>query len=353
MIVYIGILAVLIVLSFVEVLYNDKRIIFISGTILALFAGLRFNLGYDFFSYERYYYEANSLSQVFDGSVRLERGYLFLSTLFSSLGFNYYTFVLFFSFLSLGLLIMFMYKHAPFPTMVLTYYFARFFMARDMGQVRGAIAAIILLYALPYIQKKQIIKFLIIVFIASLFHISSFLFIAAYLIHMVIKEVTLKNGIFLIGLATFVGWLMKNPMLYVWTVPDGYHAYFTSPSYTSGAWLLYPVLWMQLALLLGSLIFIKLSKNKEGEWIKLLTKIYLVSCLVLLAAGPLETVGGRGSTMFASVEILLVPYFFMNFTKYKLLNLLFYSGFVLVIFILIFILSGMYHQYIPYETLFG
>jgi len=347
------ILFILIGLALFELLTDNKKITWVTGSILALFAGLRHYSGYDFNSYGLYYYEADSFRVLFDGSVRLESGFLFLSTLFSSIGLNYYTFVLFFSLLSLGLLTYFLYRYVPYPSMVLAYYYGRFYMARDMGQVRGAFAAIILLYSIIFLIKKQPLKFMLVIFIASLFHVTAWAFIVLYPINTFFEKINVKNSMLLIGLSFLFGIFIQTPSLYIWAIPQGYRAYFTSASHTNGAWLAYPILWMQLIILFGMITLRNRNHIYDNEWINILLKIYLVSPMVLIAAGRLETVGGRISTLFATIEMLIVPYFFINMTRYKMLNIIFYGGFSLVIFTLIFILSGMYNEYIPYNTIFS
>lgn len=350
MTIYIILLVSLLSLALTELILDQKKIVIITGSLLALFAGLRYYTGYDFISYGEYYNEADTLLDLFNGSVRLESGYLFLSSLFSSLGLNYYTFVLFFAILSLATFSFFLYKYLPYPSMVLAYYYGRFFMARDMGQVRGAFAAIILLFAIPYILKKEPLKFLLIVFLASLFHVTSYAFIAAYIINLIIKKVTFQNSLILLAMSTIIGLIVQNSTIYLWAVPSSYSSYFTNPYYTSGPWILYPVLWMQLLLLFGMIIFFRERRIDKEEWVNVLMKIYLLSPMILLAAGTLETVGGRISTLFSTVEVLLVPYFFMSLSKYKVLNILCYIGFSIIIFLLIFIFSGMYNRYTPYQT---
>lgn len=351
MTIYILMLIVLLSLALTELIIDQKKIVIFGGALLALFAGLRYYTGYDYISYGEYFNEADTILDLFNGSVRLESGYLFLSSLFSSIGLNYYTFVLFFSVLSLATFTFFLYKYLPYPSMVLVYYYSRFFMARDMGQVRGAFAAVILLFAIPYILKKQPLKFLLVVYLASLFHVTSFAFIAAYILNLIISRVTIKNSLILLSLATLMGLIVQNSALYLWAVPSSYSSYFTNPYYTSGPWILYPVLWMQLLLLFGMIIFFKEKRIDKEEWVNVLMKVYLLSPIILLAAGNLETVGGRISTLFSTVEVLLVPYFFMSFSKYKVLNILCYTGFIIVIFMLIFVFSGMYNRYTPYQTI--
>lgn len=350
--VYLMVLFVVLALALTELILDKRWIGWVTGSVLALFAGLRYYLGYDFVSYGAYYDRADSLKVLFDGSVRLEPGFLFLSSLFSSLGLNYYTFVLFFAVISLSTLTCFLFKFVPYPSLVLAYYYARFFMARDMGQVRGSLAAIILLFAIPYIIKKEPLKFLLIVYLASLFHVTAYAFVAAYVMNLLIDKVTMKNSLVFISITAFIGYLMQNPVLYLWAVPSGYGAYFTNPYYTSGPWLMYPILWMQIILLFGMIIFFRMFDLEDDKWINIYMKIYLISPLVLLAAGTLETVGGRISTLFATIEILLIPYLFMSVSKYKMLNIILYVGFTIVIFALIFLISGMYRRYTPYQTIF-
>lgn len=349
--IYFVVLLLVLSLAMTELIMDKRWIGWITGAALALFAGLRYYMGYDFVSYGAYYNRADSLRVLFDGSVRLESGFLFFSSLFSTLGLNYYAFVLFFALLTLGVFSFFLYKYIPYPSMVLAYYYGRFFMARDMGQVRGSLAAIILLFALPYIIKKQPVKFLLVVYLASMFHVTAYAFIAGYIMNLMIDKVTIKNTVVFLSIATFLGFLMQNPVLYLWAVPSGYGSYFTNPYYTSGPWIMYPILWMQVLLLFSMIIFFKYKNLEDDKWIKIMMKLYLLSPIFLLSFGTLETVGGRISTLFATIEVLLVPYFFMSLSKYKVLNIICYIGFSLAVFILIFVISGMYRRYTPYQTI--
>ncbi|MFC6465165.1 EpsG family protein [Marinilactibacillus sp. GCM10026970] len=352
MVFYIAVFIVLIGLGITEAMTNNKKVVFISGSLLGLMAGLRHYTGYDFTSYEQYFDEVHSFSQLFDGSIRLEPGYLFLVALFRTLGFNYYTFVLFFSLISLILLTIFLYKYVSYPSFVMVYYYARYFLARDMGQVRASLVAIVLLFAIPYIQKKEPLKFLAIIIAASMFHYSAILFLGIYVLHYILKDITFKKAFILMALAIVMGFIIQNPSLFISVIPESYKNYFTSPSHASGAWLEYPILWMQILIFIGSVYFIRKDQSDEKGWYNILATAYLIAILALLATGRLETVGGRVSTMFATTEILLVPYLFQNITRYKMINIIGFVGFSTVVFILIFIISGMYNQYIPYQTIF-
>ena len=217
-----------------------------------------------------------------------------------------------------------------------------------MGQIRGSLASIILLYSVKYIKSKEFAKFMAVVLIASLFHVTALIFILGY-----IYENHLYNGKWsqvgiLFSLAVVAGLIVKSPSLYLWAIPGRYAPYFTNPAYTSGKWLMNPVLWMQLLIFFGTLLF---TKIQQDEKYRTYHNLYLFASLILIAFGNLETVGGRLSSPFATYEMFVAPYFILNFTKNKLLNLIFAIGFTVIIFLLIFILSGDYQYFIPYQTL--
>lgn len=350
---YISVFILLLMLATTEVMIKNKKISVIIAIIMSVLAGLRFNTGYDFKPYSNFYSEIDNISDIFNGSIDAEPGFLFLNFLFKTIGFNFYFFILFFSLLSILLLWYFVYKFTDFPSLVLVYYFARYFLVRDMGQIRSALACIILLYSIPYIIKQEPVKFLTIIFIASLFHVTAWFFIIAYIFNILFKDITIKSVITLLFVSFFIGLLVQFPDLYIWIVPDRYIPYFTNPSYTNGQWIFNPVLWMQLLLFLATIVFVRPTNLENKNKLIVILKIYLIASLILIAAGFLGTVGGRISTLYATSEILVVPVLFNNVSKNKAINFLFFCNFTIAVFCLIFIISGAYTDYIPYQTIFG
>lgn len=349
MLIYVFLFLVLLVLSSVEILYQNKKMVIIAGVILAIFAGLRYYTGYDFASYKTFFDEMTGIQDVFNGSLDAETGYLFLNYVFLKLGLNYFTFLLFFACVSSLLLVNFLYRNVPYPTLILMYYFARFFMARDMGQIRGSIASIILLYSVKYMKQRKPFKFLAIVLAASLFHLTALIFILGYIYEVYIADGSTKQALWLFGASVVIGFLVQWQALYLWAIPERYIGYFVNPFYTSGKWLMNPVLWMQLAIYFGSLYFTNIRNDKEFS---IYHNLYLLSSVSLIAFGNLSTVGGRLSSPFATYELFVAPYFLLNVTKNKLINWILLIGFTVVIFLIIFVISGDYTSFVPYKTLF-
>lgn len=350
MIVYFSLYAVLVLLALFEILLRKKNISYLTATLLATFAGFRFYTGYDFTSYGEFYNQMSGIKDVFNGSIDAEKGYLFLTYLFKTMGLNYPTFVLFFAFLSIGLLFFYLYQNVSYPSLILLYYFARFYLPRDMGQVRGSIASIILLFAIPYIEKRNFPKFFLIVLVASLFHISSLIFILGYVFVVYLPEFSRKKSLLFLGVALVIGYIAKTPKLYLWAIPGRYAAYFTGPGYVGGAWLMNPILWMQLLIFFGALY---LTTIKDDVHYRTYFSLYLLSSFILIAGGNLATIGGRLSAPFTTQEIFVAPYLLLNSTRNKLLNVLFFFGFTAIVFLLIFIFSGIYVDFVPYQTIFS
>ena len=196
--IYVFLFVILLVLSSIEVLYQNKKMVIVGGILLAVFAGFRYYTGYDFASYKTFFDQMTGIQDVFNGSLDAESGYLFLNYIFLKMGLNYFAFVLFFAFVSIGLLVNFLYRNVPYPTLILLYYFARFFMARDMGQIRGSLASIILLYSIKYMKERQLFKFLAIVLLASFFHLTALIFILGYVYEVYFSDISNKKILALI-----------------------------------------------------------------------------------------------------------------------------------------------------------
>lgn len=348
---YFLVLVIILLLGMIEMMTDNKRISIGVGSFLALMAGFRYYTGYDFESYREYYYQAQTLNDFLTNEV-LEPGFLSLSIFSSRLGFTNSTFVLIISLMSLGLLTVFLYKKFPYPTLALGYYYARFFHMRDMAQVRSSLASIILLFGIQYIVEKKFWKFLGIVAIASLFHSGSFVFILAYVLNLLFEKLNSKNITLMTISAIVVGILVQSPQWYQWAVPERYISYITAPSRMGGPWYTNPIVMMQLLIFFGAMIYVKFNDSDNSKYFDVLLKIYFIASLALIASNTLRVLGGRVSTFMATVEILIVPYLILSFSKNKLFNLLAYVGFTVVVFLLIFVISGRYLPFLPYRTLF-
>lgn len=352
MYIYIGVFFTLCLLSILEFFNRDKHIFFyIAVILLSLMAGFRYYTGYDYQSYNTFFNRIIHFNNIFDGSIDAEPGYLFFNYLIKNLGLNFSTFVLIFSIISLGLLGYFLAENYPLPMLPLTYYYARFFLVRDMGQIRSSIVSIIFLLSLPYFKKKSTLKIIIVSLIGALFHSVALCLIPAYLFYLIVGKISITKTVVVLFLSMLAGTIFFFPNLYMFLIPERYQGYL-SGGYAQGVWILNPVFIMQLFILFGSILVINYKSQEFQSNFNLILVLYLLSTALLICFGPLATIGGRIGTIFSTVEILIVPTLLDQLIKNKMLYLIFFLGFCMIIFILIFVLSGAYHSYIPYQNAF-
>lgn len=110
---------------------------------------------------------------------RMETGYLLVSYYCTRIGFSYFDFqvvITFFIYFSWSLFFK-RYSERPFVSM---FFFAITTMSGTMNVVRMQIAIAILLFSIPFIQKKQPLRFIAVILLASMFHKTSVLFSVLY-----------------------------------------------------------------------------------------------------------------------------------------------------------------------------
>lgn len=115
------------------------------------------------------------------GKGQFEIGFSMLEKLCAQLNFSVTIFfiivaILSFLFLSSG------FKNLTiFPTSALLYYYSRFYINRDMNQIRAALAASIILFSLQYlVHKKDLFKFFGLILLATLIHKAAFVALILY-----------------------------------------------------------------------------------------------------------------------------------------------------------------------------
>ena len=110
---------------------------------------------------------------------RMEPGYTHLSYFLSHHGFSYFHFQIVIAIFIFYSFWKFIVKYSP-NISVSCFIISTGMLYGSMNVMRMELAVAILLFAIPYIQKRQWIRFLIVVFIAFLFHKSSMVFLIMY-----------------------------------------------------------------------------------------------------------------------------------------------------------------------------
>ena len=179
--IYIYILAILILVSVFNILTTDKYssrtniLFYIICIVIFILAAFRDGIGYDFNSYKEWYDMIHN-QMVSSNYLNVEKGYFLLNKIAP----NFEILIFITAILGVGIKIFFINKYSQDKIISLIMYFTGVFMMFDIGAIRQGIAISICLISIPYIINRDLYKFLFTILIASLFHITSIVFIPLY-----------------------------------------------------------------------------------------------------------------------------------------------------------------------------
>lgn len=214
--IYIIIYSILFILSLIERLWLDekvniiyKNLIFWSAVAgIIFFAGLRYQSGPDYSSYQQIYNSIEGWS-----FSRFEPG--FVLTVYISkyiLGLSYVTFLFCFTASIILIKAVFFNKYFKYPCFILFLYFYFIFIFADFGQIRNGMALSIFLWMIPAIKNRNFIKYIILFCLASSFHYSVLITFPLYWVSLV--KIDLKR-FFLLYIVSFIFFLINIPILII------------------------------------------------------------------------------------------------------------------------------------------
>ncbi len=178
---YIFIILILLFGAITEVFGKMKQTKFyfvISAILVALFAGLRYNTGADWAIYESAFYQIPKFGNI----VHWEIGYYWINLIFYQLFGNYYALQFAASVFLLYSVSRFLWKHTEYPIFSLLIFFIMFINNGIlMAQVRQSIAIAIIIFGYEHIINRSLGKFLCVVMLACMFHISAIVALPMYL----------------------------------------------------------------------------------------------------------------------------------------------------------------------------
>jgi hypothetical protein len=187
---YLFIFILLSLFSFLSLLNSRTRKINYYWILFFFFvftAGLRFETGTDYFSYQEIFNQTNSIDvfllsgQLSD--IPVEPLYSLLNSVFKTFKLNLNFMFLFISFVTNLLLFSSFKKYlGRYKILALVTYYCFVYFTLDMSGVRQSIAINIFLFSFRYIKSKSFLKYFLLVFIAALFHVSALLCLVFYFI---------------------------------------------------------------------------------------------------------------------------------------------------------------------------
>ncbi|WP_367369997.1 EpsG family protein [Latilactobacillus curvatus] len=339
---YIAVFSIIAILYLFTAVRNFRILNRLIILILILVSGTRFFTGVDYVAY----------NNIFSGNTfgnNVETGFILLNKLAGYLGFSFNMFLLAIAILVFAILLKYLSEYPSIASAAMLYYFSRFFIVRDMGQIRASLASVICLLSVKYIREKKLFPFLVIVIMASFIHSVALVYIIAYFWCNYLNRINSLRAFFIsiFGVSLIGMLIMPLFVKLVINIFPKYSPYLTADIYNTKSGLINPILIMQLLII--TTIFI------IGKYSSILAKysteisIYLLGTFFLVVFSSFPTVAGRLSTELSTLEIILVPSII-----YGLFPPYFREIIVIIIsatvFYLVFIFSGVFINYIPYQS---
>lgn len=183
---YIFIVIILLFGAIIEVFgktKNTKLYFVVCAILIVLFAGLRYNTGADWGVYIPTFYKMPELGNI----ENWELGYYWINLVFYYVFGDYYVLQFTASAFLMCSVARFLWRHTDYPIFSLLLFFIMFVNNGIlMAQVRQSIAVAVILFGYEYIINRSLGKFLCIVMLACLFHISA---IFAFPLYFLTKKV--------------------------------------------------------------------------------------------------------------------------------------------------------------------
>ncbi|WPU44141.1 EpsG family protein [Limosilactobacillus reuteri] len=292
--------------ALLDIYFNRNSFVYLSVIVLAFVAGLR-SLGTGFDTYNYYYDYINVLNGLSPNNSK-EIGFVLIEKALAA--FNAPTWVLF-TFIAFFTLIILAYGYSKlscYSGLAILYYYSRFYISRDLNQIRASLAAAILLCSLNYIIKHSFWKFTLVVVIASLIHSAAVIGILLYPAYLICTKVKKSKIVTLYIVILIVSGFMSykiSPLIESLNI-NRLDAYTTSNFYTIGSGLQNPVIWLQVVISIVALLLYENEKNILNEKYNVVLITYMISTILLILFSQYYTLAGRMSTFFATVEPIVL-----------------------------------------------
>lgn len=333
--------------------YKDFKIgLKTSFFLIFIFLAIRFDFGNDYMNYYRDFSTLNSYSSIdyFDKSLHYDPGWILLCKLFKPFGF--FVLVIFLALFNCIVYYFFIKKYVPrdlYWLAIFIYVFTPGFMLVHASAMRQSIAIGLFLTAIPYIYKKDPIKYFLFIGIAYFFHASAIVLLPLYLIAFSNWKITNKSGavfvIIFLSLFVFGSSILPSINVLLNTYFQKYETYAgTGTEVGSGVGIFF------LSIILIFVLYYSKTQKADLKTIFILA----IFSFMFIPIGLLITMVSRVGMYFTPATIIAYPIIFKNIREplVKRLFLFFLMFFTLYTFI-VFFNSEIYKKgYDTYKTIF-
>jgi hypothetical protein len=149
--------------------------------VLIFMAGIRVAQGADFWPYYRLYMGINKYvrwKDAFDAGI--EPFYVIISKVLGYFRMPFFTLLTTFAIISVSLKTSTYFKYSPYPMLSLLFFFMPYYFTGDSGHIRQTASVALCIFSYQFIERRQLFKFLLCIFIGYYFHKTAIIFIPAY-----------------------------------------------------------------------------------------------------------------------------------------------------------------------------
>lgn len=262
----------------------------------------------------------------------VEKGYLFLASIVKTLWDDSTIYLLTMGGISMFLLYKSLARYCIFPLLGLCDYISRFLLNRDFTQMRSSLAMLLIILSIRFIKENKLGMYLLVIFIAYQFHHMALIGLPLYFLY----KLRLNRISIILGLAlAFV--LSQTIASSIEGTVDLYSEDLQYTTYTEGNYveqalgLRNPMIYFQIVILLMFSHF-EPQLRKKLVYFDLYRWAYFYSTLILIFFCNYTALSGRASTMFATVEMFILPYIMNELKGYKRYCFIAFMGIVFVYF---------------------
>ena len=297
---------------------NKRRLLIFACLVLAIIAGTRDSSWADtgvyimgFQDYTPSFADLTMYDQPFGYA---EKGFFYLGVIVKSFTSSVTAYFLFVSFLTFFFLYKVFDKYCYYPFLGICAYISRFYLARNFMQIRTGLSYAIIMLAVQYISKRDWKRYFAIVFVAYLFHHSALIAVPLYFLSMInIKKLHILLGIAVAFIVSFYYSDIIRQLVGENASDLNVDTYVTE-QYTREFGLANPMIYFQLFILLVY-TFAEGRMRLTTEHYYTIRNAYFYSTLILITFSCYTALSGRTSSMFATLEMVIIPSLALAFFK--------------------------------------
>ena len=300
---------------------RQESVLFVIMMALTLFVGTRDVTAWsDTLVYQKAFYDTNPLG-TFSFSDRVlgysEKGFILLGALVKTFTSNSTVYFIFIALLTYLALYADLKRYGIFPLIGLCVYLSRFMAGREMVQIRSALAIPIIIWGFQYVRKNEYWKCFLTILIAYSFHTSAVIALPMLLFN---KFKLSKTQIYLGLILSFIvagafGGVIRNFVStsdFINEMATSYVREGSNKAFSND--LTNPVIYYQTLILVFYTIYEK-KLSAYSSYYYIIRNAYFYSTVLLIVLCQYAVLAARTSTIFATLEMMMIPIALLSFSK--------------------------------------